>query len=53
MLGTESPFKDHWIVWDSQLKLAKDNSLITSTTDLTECISLKLFSWDSVENSLK
>lgn len=53
MLGAESPFKDHWIVWDSQLRLAKDNSLITSTTDLTEYISLKLFSWGRVENSLK
>lgn len=51
--GADVPFKDHWIVWDGELKLANGGHL-TNKTDLKELVSLRLFSWGEVkDNSLR
>ncbi|WP_089528986.1 hypothetical protein [Pantoea ananatis] len=51
--GANVPFKDHWIVWDGELKLA-NGQRITNETNLEEIVSLRLFSWGEVkDNSLR
>lgn len=51
--GADVPFKDHWIVWDGELKLV-DGQRITNETNLEELVSLRLFSWGEVkDNSLR
>ncbi|MEG0870349.1 MAG: hypothetical protein RSG77_25375 [Hafnia sp.] len=51
--GADVPFKDHWIVWDGELKLVNGGHL-TNKTDLKELVSLRLFSWGEVkDNSLR
>ncbi|MBV6691216.1 hypothetical protein [Serratia quinivorans] len=51
--GADVPFKDHWIVWDGELKLA-NGQRITNETNLEELVSLRLFSWGEVkDNSLR
>ncbi|MFD1259848.1 hypothetical protein [Entomomonas asaccharolytica] len=37
--------KVHWIVWQDKLRLKKDNTEVTTSTPLTEIVTLKLFSW--------
>lgn len=50
--GADIPFKDHWIVWDGELKLV-NGQRITNETNLEELVSLRLFSWGEVkDNSL-
>lgn len=51
--GADVPFKDHWIVWDGELKLVNGGS-ITHETNFDEPVSLRLFSWGEVkDNSLR
>lgn len=51
--GADVPFKDHWIVWDEELKLT-NRQRITNETNLEEFVSLRLFSWGEVkDNSLR
>jgi hypothetical protein len=51
--GADVPFKDHWIVWDGQLKLVNGGN-INNETNLEELVSLRLFSWGEVkDNSLR
>lgn len=48
--GADVPFKDHWIVWDGELKLVNGGS-ITNETNLEELVSLRLFSWGEVKDN--
>ncbi|MFD1259832.1 hypothetical protein [Entomomonas asaccharolytica] len=50
--GKNSITKDHWIVWEDQLKLM-DGTAITTDTPLTEIVQLKLFSWGEVDQQLE
>jgi len=49
----DSSSKNHWIVWDGELKLV-NGQRITNETNLGEFVSLWLFSWGEVkDNSLR
>ncbi|ATA23343.1 hypothetical protein [Brenneria goodwinii] len=52
-LGADSPFKDHWIVWEGPVRLAKDNTPVTLESDLNEIVKLNLFSWGEVKDWLE
>lgn len=48
----DSSSKNHWIVWDSQVKCS-DGSLVSASTISLDKVDLTLFSWGSVKSQLK
>lgn len=48
----DSSLKNHWIVWDSQVK-CNDGLLISASTSALDKVDLTLFSWGKVKSQLK
>ena len=48
----DSSSKNHWIVWDSQVR-CNDGGLVSASTSVLDKVDLTLFSWGNVRNQLK
>ncbi|MCC4106213.1 hypothetical protein [Serratia ureilytica] len=48
----DSSSKNHWIVWDSQVR-CNDGKSVSASTSILEKVDLTLFSWGKVKRQLK